>query len=144
MGVIVATVARNLTLYECRKLKRLVLGSQFHLSNHKTIVLPIKLIHLKHMSVSHRHEIASLVNHPRLAKLKQMFCLIESNLLLKLITRYSVGRGSLDSEKPSSISYSYSDRPSALTTDIPLTNATLRGCHLPIVGRTNQKLPFYL
>ena len=99
MGVVVATVSSYFPVNEWRNFKGFVLRGQFHLGNHETNILAIKLVNLEDVTIGHIHEISGFVDNPRLTKLKELFSITERNLLLKLKSRHTVGRGSLDSKE---------------------------------------------
>ena len=144
MRVIVSAVARYLIAYEGRLCVWFVLASKFHLSHYMSLIVAIKLVNLKHV-VGAAHKITSLVYNARLAELKELLCLINGYLLLKLITaETSTVRRSFDGEIPLVTTNANTDGFTARAANIALLDAALRKSLLPIRGVAHQKFTFYL
>ena len=85
VGVVVATVARDLIPDEIRLFEGFIRRGKLYLGHDQTLVIAIELIDLEGMPPT-ADQITRLVDDTRLAKAKQMLSLIERNLFLKLIT----------------------------------------------------------
>lgn len=144
MRVIVPAVASDLTADEGRLCVFLSLTSKFYLSHYKSLIVAIKLVNLKHV-VGAAHKITGLVDNAGLAELKELLCLVNSYLLLKLITaETSRVRRSLDGEIPLIVTNANTDGFTARAANIALFDAALRKSLLPIGGVAHQKFAFYL
>ena len=144
MGVVETAVACHLGTDEIGLFIGLRLTAKLHLGHHETVVVTVKLIHLKRVGAA-RHKVTVLVDDPALAKPQQMGGLVKRNLFLKLVARQSVaGTVALYRQVSPGVAHAHPDR-SAVGWDIALPDMARR-CGGLAVGpaMTDQKLALYL
>jgi hypothetical protein len=123
--IIITNISRYLFFDEMGLFKQFVLTIQFHFRYSQAFILTIKLIHFKDM-LSTFHQIPDFINHPRLTQFHQLFGLLQTDLLLPLITTCTGVIGSpFDSKIPFIIPNTHPDSSSTSTTDITLHNMTM-------------------
>ena len=144
MTVIETAVACHLSTKERWSVEGLVFGIELHLSHHLSLVVAIKLIHLKGVLMV-VDEITGLVDDARFTEFEELLCLLYRYLLLKLITAHPLGiRRTFDGEVTTAVTQSHPDGASVTAADISLFDTAIEESQLLIAVIFHQELAFYL
>ena len=115
---------------------------EFHLCHDKTIIVAMKLIDLESVLTT-LDEPTRLVDNAGFAQGEQVFCLVEGDLLLKLITaQAAVETGSLDGQETAVVTETYPDGTPTTTADVALLDVAVAVSLTLIVTTTDKELPF--